>query len=794
MIRLLAAHRGVAALLAALVFGAALVVSALPRRVESSFDAAARAAVGSAPPGTAALAVRFVRRYDLTALPSTAEAARADGAWRALLPPALRQVTESEPHFGFATAPQPIEGRAHRFVTLSWVSGADRRIRYVQGRPPGPGTGTRFELAVPAAAAAEMAITTGDTLRLGPLTAEVTGLFEPVRSAGRFWAVEPELTRVLRRRAVGQTEDDLIITGLTDGDSLAGAAMPLSYQWLLTPARDRITAAGAAAVLGATEEFRRRLDRQDLQLALSTGFDRILKEYLDRLAVTRALIAVFLTGLAVVCLGTTALAVLLLVRRMHGDLLLMRARGASTAQIVRLCGGAVALTALPAAVAGRAVAGLLPGAPATAAWLGPAAPAAGAVAVACAAVALRVTPGWPGRRSRGRRAAGALRRITLEILVLVVAVAGVHLLRTRGLASGDAFLAPVPVLLALAVALAVLRAGPALIHLAFRAAARRTAVVPFLGLAAARAVPGAALPVLTLLPAVALAAYGVATAGGLEAAQRQAAWERTGAEIRVESEQDIPAETVARIARAPGVKGVVPAAVGTTVAEVGFGGLPATVVAVDLRAYHRLVAGSPLRLPPPGTGALVSRDLSAMPSFEIGWPERTTVTPAGTIGAIPGVRNGDGALIVLPTAPRRANTLLISGDPGAVRPLLPDGARMTTVAGALAEITGTPLTAALIAALRVAAAALAAYAVAAAAIAVASVAARRAEDPGLLRALGLTRAQAGLVTAVEVAPLLVLAAAMGLAAGLALPALLGPGIDLAAYAGAYLGGSRGHAG
>ncbi len=153
---------------------------------------------------------------------------------------------------------------------------------------------------------------------------------------------------------------------------------------------------------------------------------------------------------------------------------------------------------------------------------------------------------------------------------------------------------------------------------------------------------------------------------------------------------------------------------------------------------------------------------------------------------------------------------------------------MSTLAGALADITGTPLTAALTAALRVAAAALAAYALAAVAIALTGGAARRAEDLGLLRALGLTRRQAGLITVLEAAPLLVLTAVAGLAAGLAMPALLGPGIDLSAYAGgrqgalaaaallpvlpcvvagalaagvaavalagAYLGGSRGHAG
>ncbi|MEU7938373.1 FtsX-like permease family protein [Microbispora bryophytorum] len=822
-----------AALLAALVFGAALVVSALPRMVESSLDAAARSLVGAAPPGTASLTVRHTRGFDLRPMRTTADAAGADTAWRALLPPALREVADPDPLFDFSALPVLINGQAHRYLTLKWVSGADRRVRYVEGGPPGPGSGTRLEMAVPAAAAAEMSIRTGDTLRLGELTAKVTGLFEPARPADRFWALEPDLTYVIHNRVPLATEDDLIVTALTDGDSLAGAELPMIFRWLVTPVPDRVTAGNTAAVLAAVEEFGRRLDRQDLELTLSTGFDRMLREYLDRLAVTRALIMVFLSGLAVVCLGTTALAVLLLVRRVHGVLLLMRARGASLAQVVLACGGAVALAAVPAAAAGQAAAGLVPGAPTAAARLGPAALAAGTVAIACAAVALRHSPRRhsPRRRAQGWLTGSAARRIVMEILVLVVTLASLRLLRTRGLGTGDAFLAPAPVLLTLAAALAVLRGGPALIHLAFRAAARRTAAVPFLGLAAARAVPGAALPVLTLLPAVALAAYGMVAAGGLEDAQGQAAWERTGAEIRVEREQGIPRETLERIVHAPGVRAVVPAAVGTTTAEVGFGGRPATVVAVDLDAYRRLVAGSPLRLPgrpARATGALVSHDLSAMRSFEIGWPVRTTVTPAGTVDAMPGVRAGDGALIVLPAAPEHANTLLIAGDAGAVRPLLPSGARMTTVAGALADITGTPLTAALTATLRVAAAALAAYALAAVAIALTGGAARRAEDLGLLRALGLTRRQAGLITVLEAAPLLVLTAVAGLAAGLAMPALLGPGIDLSAYAGgrpgalaagaalpilptalagalaagvaavaltgAYLGGSRGHAG
>ncbi|MEV4300673.1 hypothetical protein [Microbispora rosea] len=455
MIRLLGVHRGVAALLATLVFGAALVVSALPRMVESSLDAAARSIIGAAPPGTASLTVQYSRGFDLRPMRTTADAAGADTAWRALLPTALREAADPAPLFDFsASSPILINNQAHRYLTLKWVSGADRHVRYVEGGPPGPGSGTRLEVAVPAVAASEMSIRTGDTLRLGELTAKVTGLFEPARPADRFWALEPELTYVIHHRVPLAVEDDLIVTALTDGDTLAGAELPMIFRWLVTPAQDRVGAGNAADVLAATEEFGRRLGRQDLELTLSTGFDRILGEYLDRLAVTRALITVFLSGLAVVCLGTTALAVLLFAGRVRGDLLLMRARGASLARAVLTCGGAVALVAVPAAASGQLAAGFVPGAQTAFARLGPAALAAGTVAIACAAAA--------PRRSTGRRSVNALRRIVLEILVLVLAVASVQLLRTRGLGTGglstgglstgapgtgDAFLAPAPVLL-----------------------------------------------------------------------------------------------------------------------------------------------------------------------------------------------------------------------------------------------------------------------------------------------------------------------------------------------------------
>ncbi|MFI0420527.1 FtsX-like permease family protein [Spongiactinospora sp. 9N601] len=52
-----------------------------------------------------------------------------------------------------------------------------------------------------------------------------------------------------------------------------------------------------------------------------------------------------------------------------------------------------------------------------------------------------------------------------------------------------------------------------------------------------------------------------------------------------------------------------------------------------------------------------------------------------------------------------------------------------------------------------------------------------------LRTLGLSERQARGLTVLEIAPMIVLTAAAGLLLGLVLPAVLGPGIDLSAYAG-----------
>lgn len=307
---------------------------------------------------------------------------------------------------------------------------------------------------------------------------------------------------------------------------------------------------------------------------------------------------------------------------------------------------------------------------------------------------------------------------------------------------------------------------------------------------------------LTLLPALAIGAYGMATADGLVTARQLAAWQSVGAEIRVEREEGIPPDLVERIRRAVDAGGshgrdIVPAAIGHVTAEVGYGGIPAIVAAIDLDAYRRLLQGTPLAgsIPAPptagtaGTGtttatpALVSTDLAGMPSFEIDWPERLTVATRGVISSLPGVSTGDAALIVIPAMPEHTNRLFMSGDATAVRAVAPPGTLVTTLEEAADQIPGAPLASALVTGLRTVALALVCYALIAAAIAFVARGPERSRTLRLLGTLGLTTGQARVLTVLEVTPLLLLTTCAGVALGIGLPQLLGPAIELSAFTG-----------
>ncbi|GGL15159.1 hypothetical protein Sme01_16490 [Sphaerisporangium melleum] len=845
---LLKVHRGAAAVLAVLALSATLLVGALPRTFERSYDEALHGVLT----GTAAT----LKDLTITApagfvgqLSTEQEFAAGDRHFREVLPPALAAVLDRGPgshdHYGAKTTGTPVAGRLgpgqrpYQYVDLAWLSGMDRRIRYVAGSPPGPPRSTSarlpgspdvqdltlFEVALPEQASKMMGIPIGTTLVLGnssPSLAKVTGLYAPLDRRDPYWDHNHDTIVVTARRVPGSDAEEHHITAFTSRESLTALneARSLDYRWVLGVDGAAVTARNAPDVIQGLTDYLRALVtdtdgpvRYNAQVGvapyrLNTALSDVLKGFLDRLTTAQTLLILILGGLITVAVGVLALAVQLLAERMRAALALARARGASLGRIVLAGTGVVAIALVPAVLAGYGLAFLVPGPVTPIVHIGPLLITLVALAFAAARLATSHRKPLHDRRDDVVARRPSPRRVALEALVVVLALAGAYLLRTRGLTTqtlrqgADPFLMFVPAALTLAAALITLRCYPYPLRLVVWAAARARAAVPFVGLTlAARAQAVTALPVLILLPALTVSVYGATVSGALDSTQRVAAWQATGAAARVESAAELPADLVERVRAVPGVRTLVPADKGN--AQIGLGGKTATVIAMDLDAYRRILSGTPLSAPPPPAGpsapaipALVSPDLSTLTTFELGWHVRMKVTKAGIIrGGLPGVSFATSNLIVVPyDASKRAgfrtyaNMLLIDGD-GI------DGAKLRAAVGdrpdvlvwtfdeSLRKVTGTPLTGTIMTGFRVVTMALAGYALLTVIIALIIGAADRARALSYLRTLGLSERQAASLTVLEISPLILLTAVAGLLLGLALPSALGSAIDLRAYAG-----------
>ncbi|MFC7592249.1 FtsX-like permease family protein [Nonomuraea antimicrobica] len=168
------------------------------------------------------------------------------------------------------------------------------------------------------------------------------------------------------------------------------------------------------------------------------------------------------------------------------------------------------------------------------------------------------------------------------------------------------------------------------------------------------------------------------------------------------------------------------------------------------------------------------------------WLSPVTLTAQGVIDSVPGFYSSGQFLLV----PREvlpwpaANTLLIKGDaaPAELARLVPS-ATVETQQQALAAIRADPLTGTVSSTLLVVTVALGAYALAAIVLSLVIGAPDRVRAVSLLRTLGLSDRQARRLTVLELLPMVLVTALVGLGLGLVLPGALGPGVDMASYAG-----------
>ncbi|SDM64654.1 FtsX-like permease family protein [Nonomuraea jiangxiensis] len=798
-------HAGTSALLVMLTAVACLLVAGLPRTMQASFDAALRQSLTTAPAARTDLTVTGDPAMPYGNLHGRERLEALDPQWRGLLPAALRPLVRPAGHMSVKTVRTPVVGTDNH-INPGWLSDADRRVDWVQGRRPGqPSTmryGDRtlplFEVGVVDEAVGMMGLRIGQTKVIGyPVSAalRIVGVFKAKDPADRAWSHDIDILHVTR--VVSEDAPDRFhTTALVSDDGLAtltGNVRDVTYRWVLPLDGRAASALDVAAIDAAVTEFQRQLEVEGTSTTnyrLATGLPQLLGDFMAALSAARTIMYLVLGGLLAVALGVIVLGVRLLTDRMDQALALARARGGSLWQVAGAGGALTVLVVGPAALAGYALSFLMPGPVLPIVHLGPAVVVVTAVGFAVARLVLAHRTPLHESRDDVVATRPSARRVTLDVLVVVVALAGAYLLRARGSAGSaeqDPFLLLIPIALTVAAALITVRCYPYPLRLLVRLTARGRAAVPFLGLTrAARARSASALPVLILLPALSVSVFAAVISDGIAATQRLASWQKVGAPIKLTSVEDIPAEAIQRVREAAGVEQVALALTGRT--QIGATGERPSALAVDLAQWRQVLGDAPVDLPTlsGGTSALLSPALGDRGTFEIMWLSPMRLTTQGVIDSIPGFSTSGQFLLV----PREAlpwpaaNTLLIKGDiaPAELARLVPS-ATVETQEQVLAAIQADPLTGTVRSTLLVVTVALGAYALVAIVLSLVVGAPGRVRAVSLLRTLGLSDRQARRLTVLELLPLVLVTALVGLALGLGLPAALGPGVDMSSYAG-----------
>ncbi|MFI5527861.1 hypothetical protein ACIA8O_04810 [Kitasatospora sp. NPDC051853] len=517
--------------------------------------------------------------------------------------------------------------------------GPDGPVEYVRGRAPaqppadpladplvGVGAGAPearpadpapIEVALSESGLAGLGLTVGQRFELkgeGWSTPVVlVGVFRTDRGAARLWQQYPLLVSpaTVTSRVGRQLNGQLLTSSGGIEQAEARGKVPLDLAWDLTVTVDRSgRAATPAAVAGQRKALAalHAVETERLCAAATAGYceaedHRIHRpELIDRLAPeleafaaqrgrTEQLQGFALVGTLTVVVATAVAAARLGTRRRAGAFALQLSRGA---RLSGIAGRLLAESALPVGLG--VAAGLVLGrvlAP-------PGAELGSAVPVVVAALLVWCAPAAVLLATFGHGAAlPRSRRIVLEALVLLAAGGGLAALRSRGAFSGDGIdlqLALVPVLLALVLVVALVRALPPLLLRGTRWARRSSGLVPLVALARAGAQSGAAaLALLVLVLAMGSGVFGGMVARTLEDSRAQTAdWRTGGAPTALVGPRGRLPDDLSRVPTV-GHQVLVTGASGELTAQESGTTVPAAeLVALDAEALRAAVPSSPL--------------------------------------------------------------------------------------------------------------------------------------------------------------------------------------------------------
>jgi putative ABC transport system permease protein len=828
---------------ALLCLAAVLAVTA-PRLVLDTVDGGAREAVAEA--GSAADVIVRARigdpsvSSDFSTLADVVELARVlpenlpDGLARAAGAPTISVIS---PDVRLTRAePDP---EAARVEAQFGLLGADQEpgLRLLEGAlPADTGNETEIEVVVSREGADVAALAVGTVLNANlpvaepdepptVVTVRVVGIVAsatPLSATAcasewcdlpSVWAPETE-----ESRAGGSVAK---LTVLTAAEGIT-AAQQLFFDPLLASVRlpvhaERFTARLVETVIGETDSLEANAAPltagSGVAVDVRTDFADALRGYSDRAAASVAQMTLMIAGLFGALAAVMLLVAGLIVGRRAADLALERARGSSLGAVAVRGLAESAVLALVGAGLGVGIAVLVAPGPLTdPVPLG----VVGAVAVlALPARALLLSrEAWNGRRQPANRrdrnqlvTRSRLRRLVLEASVVLLAVAALAALRSRGLVDAridgtDPLLAAAPLLLAAAVTLVVLRVQPLAVRAVSSVAARSRGAVGVLAAAhAGRAV--AVVPLLALTISVALVVGGSLLVQTVRDGQSDASWQRVGAAARVTGVFD--ADVADRIAAAPGVtaasaqvvtRGVgfdsgAASALGTlVVVDTGYAELarqlPAGVTPDD--ATLKALADAPAdsnALPVVVNERLASRvdiDELVMVFDDQRIAVRVVATfdggPSGYLSG-PFVYTGLADFRArLPEAPP-ADTLLVMGDGASAAARSVDGAtEIVTRAEWLDERRNQVLVQGVDRMTRLSVAAVALLAAIALVTTVAGGGRSRSRSLSLLRTLGVQRGFGWVLALAELAPLVIAALVGGAAAGVVILVASGPALGL----------------
>jgi putative ABC transport system permease protein len=839
--------------LAVFVLVTAFLFGAAPRALSAAADSVLHDQLAAAKPSVRGLSLVRESRIEPSADPAApmASLTAAGAVMEEQFPSVIRSLVRGRSVLTDTfrwTAQQP--RIAERSLRLRFQPGAAERVRLTDGRLPAPvAADAPFEIALSSESSRVLGLGTGQTARLVSdnsdrmasrdlvgLTVRIVGIFEVIDSEDPFWVDDRSLVKPTTRQLgpTAQVDDVTALAGDTayaDLERRLPGDMDLRFTWRYDIDSGELDSGTVETLLDGLGRMQAIFPSAIASggtpptAALGGNLRGLIQTFAEAWRSIQTVFLVIGIGVAAVALAALGLVIVLASARRRTSVALWRGRGASEGQIIRASLAEALVLIVPAAV--LALIAAVVAVPARS-MLPSIAICAGVALVATALLAAAVPSAPPGPPRGDSREARVLlrtqpRRLVVEALIVLAAVAGAFLLRERGvrgtsstgeLTSADPLIAAVPALAGIALGVVVMRVFPLPMRLFARISGLRRDLVPVLALRrlTRSALSGAMLVV--LLSTGAVWAFASAALVHLERAAEVVGWQEVGADYRITA-GGTPLPPTFDAAGLPGVEAAARAYQGTAALPVR--GLSVSLIALDVADYQRVVAGTPgdPRLPAAMLGEVKSL-LPAIVSTELAESSRGVtagdlfeVTVAGSrlpLTAVearphfPGIDSSDPFVIISrdQLLELRQDILRSSAVLFLRAPFTADAALTLAVSGNVpggtlerrdwrsAAIETSPVVSIVRDGALVSVAIAAGFAVLAVAAALAMTGAARATEVAHLRAVGLGTRQAFGLLVIEHVPAVAVSFAAGLLLGLGLFVGLRPSLGLAAVVGSSI--------